>query len=292
MFEEQAKQELFEKVKALHACKKEEGQSVSSCLLKIKSYLDTLERLGYAMPNELGVSLILNSLNKDYDQFVQNYNMHSMGKTIAEVHAMLKLHEKGIPKKAKTPGLRESKSLIWCFNLYMEWNTTMSREGASYFITFTDDLSRYGYVYLMKHKHEVTFKVFQNEVENQLGKKIKGYALESAARILYMVPTKKAERTPYEIWHGKAPKLSYLRLENNIFVAQNDEFFENSLVIQEANGSHGLLEPNRYGFYVDVEEYELGDLNKPPNYKAALSDLEFDKWLEAMNTKMQSMKDN
>ncbi|GJU78215.1 hypothetical protein Tco_1275285 [Tanacetum coccineum] len=68
----------------------------------MKSYLDTLERLGYAMPNELGVSLILNSLNKDYDQFIQNYNMHSMGKTITKLHAMLKLHEKGIPKKAET----------------------------------------------------------------------------------------------------------------------------------------------------------------------------------------------
>ncbi|GKB22467.1 zinc finger, CCHC-type containing protein [Tanacetum coccineum] len=74
--------------------------------------METLERLGYAMPNELGVSLILNSLNKDYDQFVQNYNMHSMGKTLAELHAMLKLHEKGIPKKAETPAvlaIREGK---------------------------------------------------------------------------------------------------------------------------------------------------------------------------------------
>ncbi|GKD22237.1 zinc finger, CCHC-type containing protein [Tanacetum coccineum] len=112
MFEEQAKQELFETVKAFHACKQEDGQSVSSYLLKMKSYLDTLERLGYAMPKELGVSLILNSLNKDYDQFVQNYNMHSMGKTLAELHAMLKLHEKGIPKKAETPAvlaIREGK---------------------------------------------------------------------------------------------------------------------------------------------------------------------------------------
>ncbi|GKF70194.1 hypothetical protein Tco_0203251, partial [Tanacetum coccineum] len=105
MFEEQAKHELFETVKAFYACKQEEGQSVSSYLLKMKSYLDTLERLGYAMPNELGVSLILNSLNKDYDQFIQNYNMHSIGKTIAELHAMLKLHEKGILKKAKTPAV-------------------------------------------------------------------------------------------------------------------------------------------------------------------------------------------
>ncbi|GKA07039.1 retrotransposon protein, putative, ty1-copia subclass [Tanacetum coccineum] len=50
--------------------------------------------------------------------------------------------------------------------------------------------------------------------------------------------------------------------------------------------------PDRYGFYADVEEYELGDLNEPPNYKAALSDPEFNKWFEAMNTEMQSMKDN
>ncbi|GJW64332.1 retrotransposon protein, putative, ty1-copia subclass, partial [Tanacetum coccineum] len=52
---------------------------------------------------------------------------------------------------------------------------TVSREGASYFVTFTDDFSHFGYAYLMKHKHEVfeKYKVFQNEVENQLGKKIK-----------------------------------------------------------------------------------------------------------------------
>nr|GEW10957.1 hypothetical protein [Tanacetum cinerariifolium] len=57
------------------------------------------------MPNELGMSLILNSLNKDYDQFIHNYNMHIMGKTLAELHAMLKLHEKGIPKKSETPAV-------------------------------------------------------------------------------------------------------------------------------------------------------------------------------------------
>ena len=50
-----------------------------------------------------------------------------------------------------------------------------ARGGFLYFITFTDDLSRYGYIYLMKHKSETfdKFKEFQNEVENQRGKKIK-----------------------------------------------------------------------------------------------------------------------
>ncbi|GKA84869.1 retrotransposon protein, putative, ty1-copia subclass [Tanacetum coccineum] len=127
----------------------------------------------------------------------------------------------------------------------------LSKKGASYFITFTNDYSRYGYVYLLKHKHEVfeAFKVFKNKVENQLRKTIKAirsdrggeyisqefkdylkacgivqqltlltrhnimdYALESAARIINMVPTKKVDKTPYELWHGKVPNLSYLKV--------------------------------------------------------------------------------
>ena len=36
-----------------------------------------------------------------------------------------------------------------------------ARGGYRYFLTFTDDLSRYGYIYLMKHKFE-TFEKFKN----------------------------------------------------------------------------------------------------------------------------------
>ena len=44
-----------------------------------------------------------------------------------------------------------------------------------YFLTFTDDLSRYGYIYFMKHKSEIVekFKEFQSEVENHRNKKNK-----------------------------------------------------------------------------------------------------------------------
>ncbi|GJY02747.1 hypothetical protein Tco_0360899 [Tanacetum coccineum] len=116
----------------------------------------------------------------------------------------------------------------------------------------------------------------------------------------------------------------YNLYENKIFVACYAEFFENSLTLQEANGSHGLLEasgsdvgleliqeethnlrmilanntmrisqaPDKYGFYVDAEEYKLRDLDEPPNYKAVLLDPESDKWLDAMNAETQSMKDN
>ena len=50
-----------------------------------------------------------------------------------------------------------------------------AREGYRYFLTFTDNLSRYGYIYLKKHKSETfeKFKEFQSEVENHRNKKIK-----------------------------------------------------------------------------------------------------------------------
>ncbi|KAK8571249.1 hypothetical protein V6N13_103378 [Hibiscus sabdariffa] len=52
---------------------------------------------------------------------------------------------------------------------------TQARGGYQYFITFTDDFSRYGYIYLMRHKSEALekFKEFKNEVQNQHGKSIK-----------------------------------------------------------------------------------------------------------------------
>ena len=53
--------------------------------------------------------------------------------------------------------------------------TTQARGGYSYFITFTDDFSMYGFVYLMKHKYEAfdKFLVYQSMVEKQTGKSIK-----------------------------------------------------------------------------------------------------------------------
>ncbi|GJU24368.1 hypothetical protein Tco_1162989, partial [Tanacetum coccineum] len=78
LYVQHADQELLQTVREFHACKQEEKQSVSSCVLKMKSYIDNLERLGHAMTQNVSV---------------QNYNMHSMGKTVNELHAMLKLHE-------------------------------------------------------------------------------------------------------------------------------------------------------------------------------------------------------
>ncbi|GKD80213.1 hypothetical protein Tco_1342834, partial [Tanacetum coccineum] len=105
MFAQQAEHELLQTMREFHECKHEEGQSVSSYVLKMKSYIDNLERLGQPVILRVAVSLILVSLSKEYDGCVQNYNMHSMGKTVNELHAMLKLHEQTLPKKDVAPAL-------------------------------------------------------------------------------------------------------------------------------------------------------------------------------------------
>nr|GEV15316.1 zinc finger, CCHC-type [Tanacetum cinerariifolium] len=65
MFSKQAEQEILQTVREFHACKQEEGQSVSSYVLNMKSYIDNLEHLGQPVSQNLAVSLILDSLNKD-----------------------------------------------------------------------------------------------------------------------------------------------------------------------------------------------------------------------------------
>ena len=154
-----------------------------------------------------------------------------------------------------------------------------ARGGYRYFLTFTDDLSIYGYINLIKHKSETfeKFKEFQSEVEHHRNKKTKflrsdhggeylsdesglhlkqcgivsqlmppgtprcngvserrnrtlldmvrsimsltdlplsfwGYALETATFTLNRAPSKFVETTPYELWFGKIPKLSFLKV--------------------------------------------------------------------------------
>lgn len=65
MFEKQASVELFDLLQSFHACKQEEGKSVNSRVLLMKTYLDQLERLNYHVPQIVSIGLILNSIPKN-----------------------------------------------------------------------------------------------------------------------------------------------------------------------------------------------------------------------------------
>ncbi|GJT86399.1 retrotransposon protein, putative, ty1-copia subclass [Tanacetum coccineum] len=137
------------------------------------------------------------------------------------------------------------------------------------------------------------------------------YALEFAARILNMVPTKKVDKTPYELWHGKVPNLSYLKVwgcEAHVKRHMPDKLQQRSVKCifigypKETMGYYFYYPPENKivvercaDFLKDFilkRSTVLGDLYELANYKAALSDPEFEKWLFAMNEEMQSMNAN
>ncbi|KAI5650186.1 hypothetical protein M9H77_36191 [Catharanthus roseus] len=76
------------------------GTSVIAHVLKMKGYFDQLEKLGAPVSHDLATDMILASLTSDYDQFVMNFNMHNMEKSINELHGMLKQAEQNIRKSS------------------------------------------------------------------------------------------------------------------------------------------------------------------------------------------------
>ncbi|GJZ24266.1 hypothetical protein Tco_0561725 [Tanacetum coccineum] len=65
----------------------------------------------------------------------------------------------------------------------------------------------------------------------------------SASRILDMVPTKKVDKTLYELWHGKVPNLSYLKVwgcEAHVKRHTPDKLQQNSFVCCEVTTRPGV----------------------------------------------------
>ncbi|KAK8557936.1 hypothetical protein V6N12_010159 [Hibiscus sabdariffa] len=499
IYEGQARQERYETSKALFQCKMSEGSSVGAHVIKMMGYIQTLEKLGFALNDELATDVILQSLPDSFNQFVLNFNMNEINKTLPQLLGMLRTAESNMKKggsksvlmvrvarekgkkvaKSKGSGKTKPKGKEAlkpkgeiskdgkCFHcgktghwkrncpIYLEdvkkakavgasvsgiyvidvhvstsssWvldtgcgshictsvqglHTRMNlakgdvdlrvgngarvaalaaRGGYQYFITFTDDFSRYEYIYLMRHKSEALekFKEFKNEVQTQHGKSIKalrsdrggeylsqdfdellkecgivsqltppgtpqwngvserrnrtlldmvrsmmshtdlptsfwGYALETAAFTLNRVPSKSVEKTPHEMWTGRRPNMSFMKIwgckayvkhqmstklepksekctfvgypketkgyyfynENKVFVARTGVFLEKS--------TRERHEPERYGFLVTTHgDVILVDQDEPKTYQEEVASPDSEKWLEAMRSEMDSMSEN
>nr|GEU51195.1 hypothetical protein [Tanacetum cinerariifolium] len=102
-------------------------------------------------------------------------------------------------------------------------------DGKRYYVMFTDDFSRYAYVYMIKHKSDTfeVFKRYQNEVESQMGRKIK-------------------------MWKGKRPSLGHIKIWGcEIFVRRE---------------AHDKLEAiSRKCLFIDYREESFGYLFYNPN---------------------------
>nr|GEZ91549.1 zinc finger, CCHC-type [Tanacetum cinerariifolium] len=360
LFAQQAEQELLQTTRDFHSCKQEEGQSVSSYVLKMKGYIDNLECLGHPVTLGLGVSLILIGLRKECDGFVQNYNMHSMGKTVNELHAMLKLHEQTLPKsnapalnairavssrvneeeeehnfgswwfrasKKLKPGAlslyvgngqREAVEAIGAFYLCLPSGLeivlnnchyassitrgviSVSRLDGIFEIDLSNSLTNESSVYAVSNKRakldldsallwhcrlgHISKKRIEKLQHDRLlnSSDLTDYALETAARIPNMVPTKKVEKTPYEVWHRKAPKLFYLKVWGCEALVKRDTLTKPNKLELRSNNCIFVGYPKEtmgYSFYYPPENKVLVEL--PPNGKTVCS-----KWLFKKKTDM------
>ncbi|GJY15436.1 retrotransposon protein, putative, ty1-copia subclass [Tanacetum coccineum] len=131
--------------------------------------------------------------------------------------------------------------------------------------------------------------------QTTLPKSFWDYALEFAARILNMVLTTKPEKLkPGSTTPREQKEDTHLSIDTSLNLEKDDQEIDEpqSDINPTHKSSRTRRAPDRMYLHVDAEEHELGDLGEPANYKAALLDPESNKWFDAMNVEMQSMKDN
>nr|GEZ96271.1 hypothetical protein [Tanacetum cinerariifolium] len=294
LFAQQAEHELLQTTRDFHSCKQKEGQSVSSYVLKMKGYIDNLEHLGYPVTLGLGVSLILIGLRKEFDGFVQNYNMCSLEKTINELHAMLKLHEQTLPKN-NAPALYSIRAgKVQKVNKHKKSQPQMAARGPNH----GKGKNKQAYAPkpkippLPKREDLVKDSICHECASGASGSGIFVIELNNILNRSWIYDTGCGTHTCNTTQGLRASrKLKSGAL--SLYVGNGQREAVEAIGVHKGHESTRTRHaPDRMCLYIDAEEHELGDLGEPANYKAALLDPESEKWLNAMNVEMQSMKDN
>ncbi|KAL4324674.1 hypothetical protein GQ457_11G025050 [Hibiscus cannabinus] len=144
-------------------------------------YIQTLEKLGFALNNELVIDIILQSLSDSFKQFILNFNMNDIDNTLPQLLGML--------RTAKSKLKKNGSSSIQIVRVAKE----RERKGQSL---------------------KETALVFLEEVKKAkvVGKTTFGYALETDAFTLNRVPSKSVQKTPHEMWTGRHPNMSFIKI--------------------------------------------------------------------------------
>ncbi|KAK8528242.1 hypothetical protein V6N12_074776 [Hibiscus sabdariffa] len=98
IYEGQARQERYETSKALFQCKISERSPVGAHVIKMMGYIQTLEKLGFPLNDELAIDVVLQSFLDSFNQFVLNFNMNEINKTLPQLLGMLRTAESNMKK--------------------------------------------------------------------------------------------------------------------------------------------------------------------------------------------------
>ncbi|KAL4310403.1 hypothetical protein GQ457_01G021330 [Hibiscus cannabinus] len=98
IYEGQARQERYETSKTLFQCKMNEGSPVGTYVIKMMGYIQTLEKLGFPLKNELETDVIMQSLQDSFKVLVLNFNMNEIDNTLPQLLGMLRTTEGNMEK--------------------------------------------------------------------------------------------------------------------------------------------------------------------------------------------------
>ena len=74
--------ERYNVLESLFACKLTKGSPVNPHVIKMMGYIEILERLGSPLNAHRAIDVILQLLSPRYEQFIMNFQMNSMEKTL------------------------------------------------------------------------------------------------------------------------------------------------------------------------------------------------------------------
>ncbi|KAL4296404.1 hypothetical protein GQ457_12G015890 [Hibiscus cannabinus] len=116
IYEGQARKERYETSKALFQCKMSEGSPVGAHVIKMMGYIQTLEKLGFALNDELAIDVFLQSLSDSFNQFsiLMVREEKGKGKKVAKSKGIGKTKPKG--KEALKPkgGISKDRKCFHC----------------------------------------------------------------------------------------------------------------------------------------------------------------------------------
>jgi gag-polypeptide of LTR copia-type len=98
IFQEKAQTEMCNLTKALMKCSMLDNESVSTHMFKVTGYIEQLEKLGCKWDPQLVTNIIFASLSPRYSNFIMNYNMMGMSKSLDELLGLLKIAEEDMNK--------------------------------------------------------------------------------------------------------------------------------------------------------------------------------------------------
>ncbi|KAL4279603.1 hypothetical protein GQ457_03G017960 [Hibiscus cannabinus] len=106
IYEGKSRQERYETSKALFQCKMSEGSPVGAHVIKMMGYIQTLEKLGFPLNDELAIDVVMKSLLDSFNQFVLDFNMNGINKNLPQLLGMLRTAESNMKKGGSKSILR------------------------------------------------------------------------------------------------------------------------------------------------------------------------------------------